>query len=372
MRIAVLGLGGVGCAAARFLAADGHTVVGFEQYTLDHDRGSSYGGSRIIRRVYDDPYYVELMERAYPLWEALERDAGESLLVRCGGLFFAPAQHPRFLAAARALGALGVPHELWDAAQVALRFPQFRLRAGEQALFEPETGFLRASRCVLAQARLARALGADLREGVRVEAVDPAPGGIRVRAAGAVHCFDAVVMAPGPWAASLPGPAPVMPVRVSRQQYAHFVPAAQRESFAPGTFPVWIDLDREVYGFPEHDDHPGAKVADHARGPSHDPDSADREPREEPDAYLRDYLATRIPLLAGGEITHRKVCLYTLTPDEDFLLDHLPQEPRVWLCGGLSGHGFKFTVFLGWLLSRLVAGKDHGCNLRRFALGRFL
>src|SRR5438874_2429309 len=103
MRIAILGLGGVGTAAARFLAAEGHQVVGFEQFQLDHDRGSSYGGSRIIRRVYPDSLYAGLMDAAYPLWEALERESGDALLLRCGGFFFGPEGHPDMAATERAL-----------------------------------------------------------------------------------------------------------------------------------------------------------------------------------------------------------------------------------------------------------------------------
>src|SRR5687768_5240685 len=103
MNVAVLGLGGVGTAAARFLAAAGHPVCGFEQFALDHDRGSSYGGSRIIRKVYPDALYAGLMEAAYPLWEALEREAGETLFLRCGGFFFGPEGHPEMVATEGAL-----------------------------------------------------------------------------------------------------------------------------------------------------------------------------------------------------------------------------------------------------------------------------
>src|SRR5947199_9245523 len=98
MRIAILGLGGVGSAAARFLAAAGHDVIGLEQFALDHDRGSSYGGSRIIRRVYPDPLYARLMEAAYPLWDELEAESGEELPLRCGGLYFGPEGPPEMAA----------------------------------------------------------------------------------------------------------------------------------------------------------------------------------------------------------------------------------------------------------------------------------
>src|SRR5471032_1625153 len=111
MKVAVIGAGGVGSAAARFLAGEGHEVLLLEQFTVDHDRGSSYGESRIIRRTYPDRFYTRLMDAAYPLWEELQREAGEELFVRTGGLFFGAAAHPQVTAVEDALQANGTPYE---------------------------------------------------------------------------------------------------------------------------------------------------------------------------------------------------------------------------------------------------------------------
>jgi sarcosine oxidase len=370
MKVAVLGLGGVGTAAARFLAAEGHQVTGFEQYRLDHDRGSSFGGSRIIRRVYPDAVYAALMGAAYPLWAELERESGEKLFLRCGGFFFGPEGHPEMRATEQALQEVGVPYRRCAAAEAGERLPQFRLRPDEYGIFEPESGLLRASRCVLASARAARALGAALREETPVEALEPAAGGVRLRTGGGWEAFDRVVVAGGPWTGRLLAPWVRLPLSVTRQQYAHFAVTGDRAAFAPDRFPVWIDMAEHFYGFPEHDDAPGAKVALHRPGPALDPDSPDREPSEEADRPVREYLARRLPDLAG-RVTYRKVCLYTLTPDEDFIIDRVPGAPGVVFVGGLSGHGFKFTVLLGRIAARLAADQDPGCDLRRFALSRF-
>src|SRR5687767_11936979 len=156
MRVAVIGAGGVGSAAARFLAAAGHSVTVLEQFEVDHDRGSSYGQSRVIRRVYPDVFYTELMEHAYRLWRELEADADETLLLETGGLFFGPADHPDMRVAEAALREAGVPFEVWDARRTAERVPQIRLETSEVAISQGETGILRASRCVRALIRLAR------------------------------------------------------------------------------------------------------------------------------------------------------------------------------------------------------------------------
>lgn len=370
MHIAILGLGGVGTAAARFLAQEGHRVVGYEQYALDHDRGSSYGGSRIIRKVYPDPYYAALMQEAYPLWEALERESGESLLLRCGGFFFGPEGHADMAGAERALRDVGVPYERLSRRAAETRFPQFRLAAREYGVFERDSGFLRASRCVLANARGARAAGADLREGVRVTALASEATGIGIHTEAGVERFDRVVVTAGPWTGPLLAPWLSLPLRVTRQQYAHFAVGGDRSLFAPDRCPVWIDMAELFYGFPEHADHPGAKVALHVPGPEHDPNAADRAPSPADDALLRDYCARRLPALAG-EVTFSKVCLYTMTPDEDFVVDTLPGEPRVVFVGGLSGHGFKFTVLLGRLAADLASAGETTTDLRRLRAARF-
>ncbi len=370
MKVAVLGQGGVGTAAARFLAAAGHRVVGFERFRLDHDRGSSYGGSRIIRKVYPDALYASLMNQAYPLWDQLERESGESLFLRCGGLFFGPEGDPEMTATEAALQEVGVPYARLSRREVQERFSPFRLSPEEYAVFEPESGLLRASRCVLANARGAVAHGADLREEATVEALEPATGGVRVRAEGEWLEFDAVVVTAGPWTAPLLAPWVELPLTVTRQQYAHFAVRTNREAFGADRFPVWIDFGTQFYGFPEHDGIPGAKVAWHHPGEPIDPDQPGREPADEDNTVLRRYMERRLPD-ATGEVTYSKVCLYTMTPDTDFIVDRVPEEPRVVYVGGLSGHGFKFTVLLGQIAAQLATGRDPGLDLGRFSAFRF-
>lgn len=370
MRIAVLGLGGVGAAACRFLATAGHSVAGFEQFRLDHDRGSSYGGSRIIRKVYPDALYASLMEAAYPLWDELESESGGELFLRCGGFFFGPTGHPDMTATEQALQQVGVPYEALSAADARRRLPPFRLHDDEYGIYEPRSGLLRASACVLANARGARAHGAELREGVRVERLEPTSAGVRLTVDGEAHLFDRVVVSAGSWTGTLLSPWLRLPLTPTRQQYAHFAVSGDRVAFGPDRFPVWIDLSSHFYGFPEHDEIRGVKVALHRPGPAIDPDSPDRAPRDAVDDILREYMARRFPDVSG-EVTHHKVCLYTMTPDEDFIVDTLPGESRVVFVGGLSGHGFKFTVLLGQIAARLAAGVEPGHDLTRFRLSRF-
>src|SRR5690349_8039888 len=181
MKIAIVGIGGTGSATARHLAKAGHEVVGYEQFTLGHDRGSSHGESRIIRYTYPDLLFTQLMSDAYPLWADLEAEAGEELFVRCGGVFFGVPDDPNIAATENALAGTGVPYERLDAAESNRRFPAIRLQPQEIALYQRDSGLLRATRCVLANARLARRHGATLREETPVQEIISRNGQVTVQ-----------------------------------------------------------------------------------------------------------------------------------------------------------------------------------------------
>ncbi|KFE64836.1 N-methyl-L-tryptophan oxidase [Hyalangium minutum] len=370
-RIAVLGAGGVGSAAARFLAREGHDVTVVEQFEPDHDRGSSYGTSRIIRKTYTDGFYTALMGQAYPLWDELEREAGESLFTRCGGLFFGPTAHPELAAIRRALKENGVPFEDLDPAACARRFPRLRLLEGESGVFEREAGFLRASACVRANLRLAAERGARLLVKTTVEGLEPRPSGVRLALAGGEPLeVDRVIVAAGPWTARLLEQFVPLPFTVTRQTYCHFEPEVPGAEFGVERFPVWIDFATDFYGFPHDGQAAGVKVAWHQTGTPTDPDRVDRELHEADREPLRRYRAQHLPGLSP-HVAFEKVCLYTMTPDKDFVVDHLPGEPRVTLVGGLSGHGFKFTVLLGRIAAWMAAERPVPWDLSRFSLARF-
>jgi monomeric sarcosine oxidase len=370
MRIAVIGAGGVGSAAARFLAKAGHEVTVLEQFAVDHDRGSSYGQSRVIRRVYPDVFYTALMEHAYPLWRELEAEAGETLLLETGGLFFGPAEHPEMRAAEASLREARVPFEVWDARETSERYPVLQLASDEVTISQAETGILRASRCVRANVRLARAHGAELRENTPVAGFEGTASGIRVTLdSGDALPVDRLILTAGPWTPALLAELG-LPLKVTRQPYVHFAPAGDEHAFRIGVFPVWIDMTVFWYGFPEHDDIRGVKIALHQPGEATDPASVRREVDAADRAMIWEYARHRFNGLTD-QVTYEKVCLYTNTPDEDFIVDRHPADSRIVIVGGLSGHGFKFTVLLGQLAATLATDGEASFDMRRFSASRF-
>lgn len=370
MRVAVVGIGGAGSAALRFLAQAGHETVGFEQFTVGHDRGSSHGDSRIIRYTYPDPLYTRLMADAYPLWDALEREAGEELFVRCGGLFIGPPDHPDMAETARSLTENGLPYEMLSPDEVRERYPAFRLQPYERGLFQQNSGFLRAGRCVLANVRIARERGAILCENAPVREIRRQRDRVIVTTeTGIKEAFDRVIVTAGAWIGDLFQPLR-LPLTVTRQQVVYLAVEEPTSVFEPTQFPVWVDVDTWWYGFPLEGRYPGVKLACHQLGEAVHPDRVHREADRSYAEEAARYAHTRFRGVTD-RLLHSLICLYTNTPDEDFIVDRAPGMEGVWLVSGCSGHGFKFTVLLGKIAADLATREDCSYDLQRFSIARF-
>jgi sarcosine oxidase len=175
--VAVVGLGGMGSAAAAHLAQRGLSVVGLERFPPVHAMGSSHGRSRVIRQAYfESADYVPLLRRAYELTERLGADVGRELLHLVGGLFVG-AESSRTVAGSRASAVEhDIAHELLDAAELRRRFPVLRPAPDDVALLEPGAGYVVPEDVVAAHHEVAERAGADLRFSTAVLSSPQAPG----------------------------------------------------------------------------------------------------------------------------------------------------------------------------------------------------
>jgi sarcosine oxidase len=351
-RVIVLGLGGMGSAAAAHLASRGAEVVGVEQFTPGHDRGSSHGESRIIRQAYfEDPAYVPLLIRAYELWEDLEHD-DPGIFRMTGGLFLG---RPETVAVAGSLASArehDLPHEVLDAQEIRRRFPAFAPADDEVGVYEERSGFVRPERTVLEHWRRAQAAGAELWPG-RAVGWDADANGVRVRTAGGTVEGDRLVIAPGAWAPSLLADLG-LPLVVSRQAVCWFRPS-EPAAYAIGTQPVfvWERPGLSPYGFPCIDEDGGVKIGLHHRGPEADPDHVVRDVSAQDAAAVADLVRPLLPSLPGTFL-RGITCLYTTTPDHDFVIGRHPAHDNVAIACGFSGHGFKFVPVVGEILADLA------------------
>lgn len=369
----VIGAGAVGSATAYHAAKAGYSVVLLEQYAIDHQRGSSYGYSRIIRYAYDHPVYIELMKVAYPAWRALEDEACETLYLRTGGIDFAYPGEPLFAAMVDCLTQANVPHEVLSTTDARQRFPQFRFDDDMRVLYQADAGVLRASLAVRTHIRLARRYGADVRENTPVLGIQPVAGGVEVRTAHETLTAAKLVVTAGGWMRPLLRPLgldlPLQPL-AAQENYLSAHDAAQ---FTPERFPVWIghvqaEYGSVLYGLPSVDGS-GVKIGLHT-GPAMDPESPDRTPDNRLAEKMLDFARRYMPE-AAGSVASSRVCIYTLTPDEHFIIDHHPQHPQIILASCCSGHGFKFSTLLGSILSDLAFKGATPHDLSLFSLSRF-
>lgn len=178
---------------------------------------------------------------------------------------------------------------------------------------------------------------------------------------------DRVVLATGSWVHQLLADLH-LPVRITRQYLLYFA-GLPTSFFGVGTFAAFISED--LYGFPIHQGSNGwLKAASHSFGVSVDPNEI-TPPDQRVISRIQRQLCELLPELTNAELTHIESCMYDVTPDEDFILDCSPFDRRIIFASGLSGHGFKFGLLLGDLLSSLVCDTQPPVPIDRFRLSRF-
>ncbi|GAA2050411.1 N-methyl-L-tryptophan oxidase [Williamsia deligens] len=359
--VVVIGLGGMGSAAAYHLASRGATVVGLERFHPAHDRGSSHGGSRIIRQAYfEDPAYVPLLLRAYELWDALGADTGREVHRITGGLYAGPETSVTVDGSLRAAREYDLRHDVLGADEIPRRFPGFAPASDQIGVYEHLAGFARPEETVRAHLELAERAGADLRFGIEV--LDWADTGDSVRVTtdqGVVHA-DRLVVCPGAWAPELLADLKTG-IRIERQVMYWFdlAPTAPRMDDSP----IYIhetDVGEQIYGFPAIDGPDGGvKTAFFRKGVDCSPDTIDRVVHGDEAQAMLDRVRRLIPGVgssddAASAMLHAATCMYSTTPDHDFVIARHPRHERVAVACGFSGHGFKFVPVVGEILADLV------------------
>jgi sarcosine oxidase len=349
----VIGAGGVGSAAMFHLAARGARVLGLDRFPPGHDRGSSHGRTRIIRQAYfEHPDYVPLLYRAYELWAELGERRGRPLLHEIGLLQVGPADGPVLSGVRESARQHRLEVDDLSPRQIAERFPGFRANDDWSGLFERRAGYLDVEACAVAHVEEAVKLGAELSTGVEVQGWTAKPDAIEVVTSAGGFQAARLVVAAGPWAPQLLRD---LGIRMEVRRKPQFWYPADDFYRADRGCPAYLfDLpDGIFYGVPAIDDF-GLKVAEHTGGRMvADPLSVNRDLDPVDQGRVERFLAAHLPGVRRI-CSHHSVCMYTVTPDEHFVVDRHPADPRVVFAVGLSGHGFKFTGVLGEALADLA------------------
>uniref|UniRef100_A0A8C3SYI4 Peroxisomal sarcosine oxidase n=1 Tax=Chelydra serpentina TaxID=8475 RepID=A0A8C3SYI4_CHESE len=370
----VVGAGIQGSFTAYHLAKRGRETLLLEQFPLPHSRGSSHGQSRIIRRAYPQEHYAQMMAESYRLWEQLGAEAGAPLYRQTGLLVLGADTNPEFQRCCQTLVQHRVPGELFTAESLPGRFPGIRPHDGEAAVSDRTAGVLYADRALRTVQDEFRRCGGALHDGQKVTDIKPGVV-VTVTTTAGVYRAKSLVITAGPWANKLLAPLrlqlPLQTLRINVCYWKEKVPGAYGVS---AHFPCFMAIcaPHHIYGLPSNE-YPGLmKICYHSGSPA-DPEEHDRPPEASalPDIErLRDFVSKYLP----GVVPEPAVvehCMYTNTPDEDFVLDRHPEFSNIIIGAGFSGHGFKLAPVVGKLLSQLSVGEEPSYALEPFRIRRF-
>ncbi len=401
--IIVLGLGANGSSALYHLSKTGKKVLGLDRFHPPHRQGSSHGESRIIRQAYfEHPLYVPLIKAAYPLWEEIAALAGRTLFRKTGGLMLGREDAAVVKGSLLSAQLHDIPYEYLDAAAIRRRFPAFRAPADSVGVLEAEAGILLPEDCIRAFLSAAARNGAILQTGEQVLEIQPGNSSSTVVTSKGRYTADKLIVSAGAWTGGLlyglsteepltrtvePQTRPRtseplsdlrLPLIVKRQVLFWFDNAdpQRRAWFNPDKMPVFIweyepakehEPAKMFYGFP--DLGTGVKLAPHHRGRTIEADDLRQDTGADEIAEMQNIAADWLAM--DPVYRDSSVCMYTNTPDEDFIIDFHPEFPNIIVASPCSGHGFKFSSLTGQLLCQLAIEGRTGFDLSPFRINRF-
>lgn len=377
--VIVIGCGGLGSAALYRLGKEiGTSVLGIEQFKLGHSRGASQDHSRIIRLAQHQSEYAALAPHAYSAWNEVERESDVKLLTKTGGLVIeATAERDTAKTGTRnidgyisAFEEFGFDYELLDAEELMSRWPQFHLEGSERAIFQKDSGIVDAGRANATHIALARAHGAEILEETPVRSVRPSGSGVEVATDDRTFFADRVVVASDAWTNDvLEGAGVRVPLTVTQEQVTYYATPNLHE-FSTNRFPVFMwHGEHNFYGFPVYGEV-ATKMGQHMGGlPSPvtgDARTFDPDPVRQ--LRYREFLEKRIPGFLGPEM-YTKTCLYTVPPDQNFILGALPDHPQISVAVG-AGHAYKFAALIGEILRDLAMDGGSEYPIHPFRIDR--
>ncbi|HJQ53544.1 MAG TPA: N-methyl-L-tryptophan oxidase [Gemmatimonadaceae bacterium] len=370
--VIVIGLGAMGSATLFHLARSGARVLGLEQYQRGHGKGSSHGDSRIIREMYfEHPLYVPLVQRAHQLWLELETIAETPLMTINGGLMIGPADGSVVTGTLQSAREHELAYEILSARQIRERFPAFEPREDLVAVFDPNAGFLDPEACVTAHLDGAVRAGAVAHFSEKVIAWTADNAGVEVRTAVGSYSAKRLLLAAGAWTGGFVSGLR-LPLAIERQVVFWLEPG-DGGAYDSARFPIYAyeyQAGHICYGFPRLRRGVKASVM-HSGEIARTPEEVRRTVEENEIESLRSALRPVLPMLTEAPVRDRDTCLFTNTPDHDFIIDWHPSHPNVLISSPCSGHGFKFSSAIGEIQASLLTEGTAGFDIAPFRIDRF-
>jgi len=357
-QLAVIGVGSVGSMALWQASKLGIAAVGFEAMAPAHPRSAVGGDTRLFRMTYRGEHnFYPVLQLAERLWRGLEEESGQEILTQCGGLSIGEADGPYVPALLDSIRRTGAAYEVLDHREMAARYPQHRLSAGECGVLDPRAGFLRTDRAVLSAVGVARQNGAEVVKDARVREIRELAEGVRVSTDTDSWTFDRVIVASGSWSGAVLPPFLQRHVQ-ARRIYLTWFTARDAKQFVPEAFPIFIRItgDRSMYGAPTVDGATVKATLDGRGAPAPDPDALAREltPAEVAESVetVQEFFPGLLP-----EIVRSDAYPDLYTSDSTGLLGPVPGSDRIYCATGFSGAGFKMCSALGAIAASEASGR---------------
>ncbi len=365
----VVGCGAMGSSVSYNLAARGLRVLTLERFGLNHEFGSSHGRTRIIRLAYaEDERYVPLLRRAFESWRLLERRSGRELLKMTGGLMIGSPEGELVTGVLRSAKKHDLPHRLLSARETEESFGALTLREEQSAVYEENAGILFPEECIATYADLAREAGCEIKFSEPMTRWKKTAEGVEVDSIGGSYLADRVIVCAGAWTGQLVGA--IIPLSCERQVPFWF-PSSGERCFSPEVMPIFIAEETPghfFYGIPEVGH--GVKVARTHEGQVVGPDTVSRVVTEDDLAPVQEFVSKRLKKL-GTTPMASTTCLYTNTPDLNFVIGTHPDDARVTVVSACSGHGFKFASVIGEVAADLAIEERSDLDISFLNIDRF-
>lgn len=369
----IIGAGSMGMAAGYYLAEQGKKTLLIDAYDPPHAHGSHHGETRIIRHAYGEgAEYVPLALKAQELWGELEEVSGKQLFLQTGVLNVGKADSPFMKNIIYSAKTYNLPVEVLQASEVMERWSGIKLPADYIGCFEKSSGVLKSETCIEAYKEQAIKKGADLLTYTEVLELQMDNGKAIVKTATNNYYGDALIICGGASADKLLATLGLtLPLKPTRKTFAWF--HADEAIYSSENFPAFsFETEKGMYyGFPSIE-QAGLKIGRHDGGGVEIQPGQSISPfgeLAEDEGDVGQFLSTYMPLT--DELKFGKTCTYTLTPDEDFIIDLHPDYANVAIAAGFSGHGFKFSSVVGKILSDLATKGKTEYNISPFSIKRF-
>lgn len=374
--ILVVGAGAMGIASALQAARRGLRVAVLEQFELLHKLGSSHGESRIIRKTYEQDYFTILMEAAYDAWSDWDQLLKMQTIEKTGGLIFGDPTNEFYQRTLQACQSTNLDYEILAADQIRRRFPQLKIPDHIEGIYQADAGILNPDRILAKAIEEAKALGVEFFPYHEVLNIKHSKTDVLIECSTQddMITFNGLkaIITVGPWIRDILAKLGLKlsnDIIVQHLTFGYFK-VEQETWYTKDNFPIFINLESNQlkYGFPVMEKPGYIKIAPHYSY-HHILSASQRD--NVPDHHVLEDLQQFIGSRFNGVISdaeHIETCLYTMDPEENFILDFHPNTQNIVFGGCFSGHGFKFTPLIGNILVDLIVqGKTHH-NISHFSL----